>query len=547
MSFHKGYIIGLFVCFVLSSFLICYFYPKNVSKVCNPVIDILNSCLNEKHNLELTKQSYKIKKEFEYKYLFDRILNNNFDCPNDTYKILSLKNDKHKEYCLSKKYEMFLGIKDFGSEIRYDYLYDLKDGIYNIGYKTDTMSFLTLAEKNDFDKVYDKDGNVLIFTNPKYDLNIQKIMFENEILKYLSKYNFTIDNKILNNTQTMDMTIYCLEMNYPYLSPYQIGKETIKEIVYDILINRNYLNKINKKMNVFALNISYKDKLYKIKMCFGLDDFRNVFNDNTINAQNIKELSKKLKGKDSLETAYNILKWVDENIKYDDEKAKEIIEGKNIKLRTPEEVLKDKKGICSEYSMFIDAILLNSNITPYYIVIKYKNKNIDHAVAAIKYNNTYYILDQHLPLVDLYHYIVSSHICNNDTFKEIVIYRINKNLDKKFVKKITKFKYINKNISLKNLKDSLIKMISKKYNIIFVENLFKNNTIKVKKGIIKEFIFYCLYPKLGSKGLEYFDSKYLFEEITKEMNKELSVAKYFDLSVNVEKGKDIKITISLGY
>ena len=56
-----------------------------------------------------------------------------------------------------------------------------------------------------------------------------------------------------------------------------------------------------------------------------------------------------------------------------------------------------------------------------------------------------------------------------------------------------------------------------------------------------------MYPKLDSKGLEYFDSKYLFEEITNNMYKELSVAKYFDLDINVENNKDIKITISLGY
>ncbi len=549
MSFHKGYIYGVLICFLISAILIYYFYPKSVAKACNPVINLLGKCINEKHSIELLKKQNLEKPSFKYKYLFDQLENKNYSCPKTTYEILKLKNDEQKEYCLFKKYKTFLGIKDLKTEIRYDYLYELDDGVYDLTYKTDTMGFLTLAKKDNFDKIFDKEGNVIIFTNPKYNLNMQKIMFEDEILNYLTKYNltFTINNNILNKNLSLDITKYCLEMNYPFLDPKIIGKETIKEIVYDLLVNRNYLNKINKKMNVFAVNVEYKNKLYKINICFGLDEFKNVFNNNTTNAKNIKELSKQLKGKNVLETAYNILKWVDKNIKYDDEKAKEIIEGKNPKLRTPEEVLKDKKGICSEYSMFIDAILLNENIIPYYIIIKYKNKDIDHAVAAIKYNGTYYILDQHLPLVDLEHYIVSSYVCNNESFKEIDIYQIDKNYEKKHIKKITKFDYSMKNeISLDQIKKILINLISKKYHLKFVKNLFKNKTYNVNKGIIKEFTFYCLYPKLGGKGLNYFDAKYLLDETEKELNKEFSVAKYFDINLIREKN-NIKLKVSIGY
>ncbi|MCD6341123.1 MAG: hypothetical protein J7L51_04165 [Desulfurococcales archaeon] len=94
------------------------------------------------------------------------------------------------------------------------------------------------------------------------------------------------------------------------------------------------------------------------------------------------------------EKIWRALEWVDRNIVYDYEKSKEALRYVNNPLTTIEK----GKGVCIDYSILVTSALLSVNVQPAYIL---SLEDYQHAVAAVCLNGTVFILDQHIPPMEL--------------------------------------------------------------------------------------------------------------------------------------------------
>ncbi|MDI9611382.1 MAG: transglutaminase-like domain-containing protein [Archaeoglobales archaeon] len=126
----------------------------------------------------------------------------------------------------------------------------------------------------------------------------------------------------------------------------------------------------------------------------------------------VSELALKLKGRDCIESSWNVLKWVEENIEYDSQKAEFptpiiILKGRDVMIQnsersyqTPLETVKLGKGICGDYAILTSALLINLDCKPYILRFEFNNEETGHLATAILLDQ-YYILDQNLPPMDL--------------------------------------------------------------------------------------------------------------------------------------------------
>ncbi|MCD6340809.1 MAG: hypothetical protein J7L51_02525 [Desulfurococcales archaeon] len=95
---------------------------------------------------------------------------------------------------------------------------------------------------------------------------------------------------------------------------------------------------------------------------------------------------------------WRALEWADRNIVYDYEKSKEAVKYINDPLTTMER----GKGICIDYSILVTSALLSVNVQPVYIL---SLEDYQHAIAAVCLNNVVFILDQHVPPMELHDYV----------------------------------------------------------------------------------------------------------------------------------------------
>lgn len=195
--------------------------------------------------------------------------------------------------------------------------------------------------------------------------------------------------------------------------------------------------------------VDLREKLWRYKLEYALEVALS-----SSELSKIQDLAMELKGKDIYESAWNILKWEDKNIEYDYLKANippstvyyrtyddiitdvEVICGTEDYFQTPYETVRKGKGVCRDYALLTAGLLLAMNYSPVYVLdITYENKEVGHVVTAIKINNQYFILDQHLPVWDLgryYHHQIEE----GEYIKNATIYEISKGEDFAHVKKI---------------------------------------------------------------------------------------------------------------
>jgi len=106
----------------------------------------------------------------------------------------------------------------------------------------------------------------------------------------------------------------------------------------------------------------------------------------------ISHLATLLEGSTDVETVWNVLKWIDRNIQYDEEKASSSGKG----LYAPHETINLKRGICSDYSLLTASLLLETGFSEVYLLVLSSYQG-DHASVAVIVNGVTYVLDQHLP------------------------------------------------------------------------------------------------------------------------------------------------------
>lgn len=126
----------------------------------------------------------------------------------------------------------------------------------------------------------------------------------------------------------------------------------------------------------------------------------------------VKDLAESLRGIDCIESSWNVLEWVEENIEYDHFKAqlpspKIITKGKEVIVlnperiyQTPVETVKLRQGICGDYAILITALMINLNCKPHVLRFEFDEEETGHLAVGILLNQ-YYVLDQKLPPLDL--------------------------------------------------------------------------------------------------------------------------------------------------
>ena len=136
----------------------------------------------------------------------------------------------------------------------------------------------------------------------------------------------------------------------------------------------------------------------------------------------VKHLSLPLSGNTTSDTVWNILKWVDEHIEYNNAKALIL----KTELQSPVETVNKGDGICTDYALLTASLLLNLDINPVYLLnIKlYKDSESGgHAAVAVELNGDYFILDQHLPLMHIASYYYNN-LYNCEEIQRIDIYEV---------------------------------------------------------------------------------------------------------------------------
>ncbi|ASJ01980.1 hypothetical protein A3L09_01230 [Thermococcus profundus] len=106
-------------------------------------------------------------------------------------------------------------------------------------------------------------------------------------------------------------------------------------------------------------------------------------------------LSRSLKGKNQIESAWKILEWEDKRLTYDYGRAEP-------QFIPPSEFLSKGKGICGDYSLLTAGLLIAMNYSPVYVLaISFNDSETGHLTAAIRVGGKYLVADQHPPLMDL--------------------------------------------------------------------------------------------------------------------------------------------------
>ncbi len=167
---------------------------------------------------------------------------------------------------------------------------------------------------------------------------------------------------------------------------------------------------------------------------------------NSSNIAKVKTLAEELESNTTRQDVWNILEWEGKNLKYNWSKATlppTVVEyyGSSVKIvrkgiwyQTPEETLKMHSGICGDYAIFTSALLLDMNVTPYPVVVNFTSE-MGHAAVLVKIDGWYFVLDQHLPPMDLGTYYREWKYYRTEfgerTIKDMHIYEVQKGREAK--------------------------------------------------------------------------------------------------------------------
>ncbi len=220
----------------------------------------------------------------------------------------------------------------------------------------------------------------------------------------------------------LSMILYSTNLSVN-LSNFTLQKN-LKNPNFNKIVNYS-INKIPAKNVLIKKNKSNLESLDRCKvlwrysfecaLCYAL---------NKTNLEKVENLAKKLDGSNEEQKVWNVLKWEGKNLKYNWSKAtlpptvveyygnKVKIIRKGIWYQTPEETIKKGNGICGDYAILTSALLIDMNLTPYPSIVNFTS-GTGHAATLVRINGWYFVLDQHLPPMDLGTY-----------YKEWLFYRV---------------------------------------------------------------------------------------------------------------------------
>ncbi len=223
---------------------------------------------------------------------------------------------------------------------------------------------------------------------------------------------------------TIHLTPYIIDDPDAIVADYLFVNSTYSKVVYSLDKLMSHISKYYARDTTIKLDINVESKICYMKLlenkslvftsckpatfiAFPTLSGRSLFdviiyNINSSTIQYLRDhLINKLGALSSIELAWKLLEWLDKNAEYDYSKSMLAF----IKdVYTPIEFFNKKKGICSDYAVFTATALLSDKFEEAYIVI-FDTENGSHAVAGIEINNTFYVLDQKLPIYEWADYV----------------------------------------------------------------------------------------------------------------------------------------------
>ena len=124
-----------------------------------------------------------------------------------------------------------------------------------------------------------------------------------------------------------------------------------------------------------------------------------------------------------VDAVWKTLEFIDKNIEYDYSSAMSLpyllydksyddstsvefsVSNKKIVAKHPLETLRRRSGVCIDMALLAATALLYANISHVYILVIEPSSGAGHAAALAEINNTYFVLDQHLPPIELSDYV----------------------------------------------------------------------------------------------------------------------------------------------
>ncbi|WP_297091306.1 transglutaminase-like domain-containing protein [Thermococcus sp.] len=284
----------------------------------------------------------------------------------------------------------------------------------------------------------------------------------------------------------------------------------------------------------------------------------------------ISPLAEELKGEDLTQSAWNVLAWEGGWLSYDWEKAKqpfakviiypdgrqEVVEGQNNTIQTPYETIMKRTGICTDYTVLTDALLLAMNYSPVY-AMAINLTDLGHATALVKINGWYFALDQHLPPMDLGAYYrywerQGSGIIN------ATLYEITPGEERANVKVlgvVTGKEFLNQDYTMgegdaRNLAVSMMNLLYEGFGLKADESLASLSDGKLPRGYRAGWTWGVTYYNLADYYHPFFHEQYA-EWLLSQMLSDGEFAGYVQKSdavwikVRIE-GEDLVLTIYLG-
>lgn len=293
---------------------------------------------------------------------------------------------------------------------------------------------------------------------------------------------------------------------------------------------------------------------------------------NKENLSQVSDLATRLKAENIQESIWNILKWEEENIVYDFDKANlpapiiqiwstgkiEVIQGEKNIFQTPLEIIKSGKGVCKDYAILTAGLLLNMDYSPVYILdIEFQDDPIRHTAVGVIIDGWLFILDQNPPPMDPGTYYRHWLYNEGKVIKKIIAYEINKDsydFPKKYNINIEEFKNQDFEVTkefLNYISLSLMKIFVEKFpnlNIdIKIANLEKSNSLP--RGYLKGKVYFFGFPDFLENYNPIFHSQFIKELFKKMLKNTLIIEdlrnyKFFYIKSEKE-DKDMSIILNL--
>ena len=183
------------------------------------------------------------------------------------------------------------------------------------------------------------------------------------------------------NADNVILNLYAYPPNFTLLSDSEFIEWT--KVNDSIQVQFNHVESKNLKL-ISTLN--QKLKIYKLSKAAwpSLDQTLSVYlnkNEKIDINQEIQQLALALIDEDPLKTAYQIAEWIRKNVKYDLQLANQVMPASW--------VLKNKRGVCSEYSILFIALCRSINLPARYVSgLAYSDgKFEEHAWAEVAIKN----------------------------------------------------------------------------------------------------------------------------------------------------------------